>query len=164
MTYNRQRLQLLRLLTTAGALFAVALFAGCGGGPTVVSEVSGVITINGKPYPNVKVSFYPQDENLDASFVATGTTDGTGAFQLTMSGERIGCAATGCKVIVVEPPVPDQIRMDLENGDGNPAAYNNYKKSLKFRPIPSQYTRLKSTPLTADVSEKNKSFEFKLSR
>lgn len=151
---------------TAAFLFAAALVvsSGCGSTTAINAEVSGIVTIDGKPYENVKVSFYPQDSDLDASFVATGTTDASGNFTLEMSGERSGCPCTSCKVIITEPPVPDKIRADLENGDGDPAAYKKYMRSLKLRPIPSRYTRLKSTPLLIEVEQGSPPIELELTR
>lgn len=148
------------------ASFACLLcFAGCGGySPTIVPSVTGVVMIDGKPYPNVVVKFYPQDDRLDASFIASATTDESGAFSLMMSGDKSGCPALLCKVIIGDPPVPNDIRMELENGSGDPADYNRFKKSLKLRPIPTRYTRLMSTPLTAEVSKENHEFEFELTR
>ena len=87
-----------------------------------------------------------------------------------MPGDRSGCPACLCKVTITEAPIPDKIRADLENGDrggdegGSIAAYKQFKNSLPLRPIPQRYTRLKSTPLEAEVSVENFEFEFDVER
>jgi len=66
------------------------LAAGCGSGPNFV-KVSGVVTLNGKPYPNAVVSFQPvgSKENPNPGEGSVAITDANGRFELkTRSGQN----------------------------------------------------------------------------
>jgi len=71
-------------ITRLAALAAgLGLLAGCGGGPKLVA-VSGVVTLDGKPYPNAVVSFQPigSKDNLDPGGGSMGVTDSGGRYML----------------------------------------------------------------------------------
>lgn len=72
-------------------LSAAALIAGCGGGPKVV-PVSGVVTVDGKPYKDAVVSFQPvgTKENPNPGRGSAGITDGQGRFTLVYDGTEPG--------------------------------------------------------------------------
>jgi hypothetical protein len=77
-----------------GALLALSA-AGCGGAKTV--PVKGVITFDRKPLPNASVIFNAQDKGgRDAS----GTTDATGAFQVSTFQPKDGALPGLYKVTV----------------------------------------------------------------
>ncbi len=73
--------------TTVARLAALAaglgLLAGCGGGPRL-ARVSGVVTLDGKPYPNAVVSFQPigGKDNENPGGGSMGVTDASGRFVL----------------------------------------------------------------------------------
>jgi hypothetical protein len=73
-----------------GLVLATAL--GCGGDGPKMSEVSGVVTINGKPYPNAVVSFQPlgTKENPNPGRGSSGYTDESGRFTLKTDEGRTG--------------------------------------------------------------------------
>jgi hypothetical protein len=78
-----------RTLCVAGFCVAVALASGCGGdGPKYV-PVSGVVTLDGKPYPNAFVSFQPKSskENPEPGRGSMGLTDASGRFVLKYDGK-----------------------------------------------------------------------------
>jgi hypothetical protein len=60
-----------------------ALAAGCSGGPKL-APVSGVVTLDGKPYPNAVVSFQPigGKGNENPGRGSMGLTDANGRFEL----------------------------------------------------------------------------------
>lgn len=64
---------------------------GCGGGPKIVS-VSGVVTLDGKPYPNAIVSFQPvgTKDNPNPGRGSSGLTDASGKYTLTYDGRQPG--------------------------------------------------------------------------
>ena len=64
------------------SLSLAALLAGLLGGPPL-AEVSGKVTMNGKPLKNVKVDFHPDPDKGTNGTGSTGTTDEDGKFTLT---------------------------------------------------------------------------------
>lgn len=136
---------------------------GCDRGPSFVNEVSGTVKIDGKPFSKVKVTFVPQI-NVDGSFMPTGVTDEDGSFTLSMLGNDAGCPAAKCKVTITESSPPDEIQENLMSENPDDRMLSRYLKSLKLRPIPKTYTRLKLTPLVVDVSDDNHVFDFELER
>ncbi len=67
---------------------AIATMVGCGGGYSgpPVGSVSGTVTINGKPAPDVVVEFTPTDGGRGSS----GTTDESGQYQLIYTSNKLG--------------------------------------------------------------------------
>tara|TARA_R110002111_G_scaffold168038_1_gene233787 strand:+ start:46561 stop:46980 length:420 start_codon:yes stop_codon:yes gene_type:complete len=65
------------------AIYAGCLVAGCGGSgeeeAPPLAEVSGMVTLNGKPLPKATVMFFPVKEGR----VSTGVTDDNGAYSLS---------------------------------------------------------------------------------
>jgi hypothetical protein len=70
-----------RIVAAAGLLLAGA--AGCGPGPKF-ARVTGVVTVNGKPYKNAVVSFQPMGTlaNPNPGRGSSGLTDEAGRFAL----------------------------------------------------------------------------------
>jgi len=136
---------------------------GCDNGPSFVSEVTGTVTIDGKPFPKVKVTFVPQI-NIEGNFMPTAVTDETGNFSLSMLGGEAGCPAVECKVIVTEPSPPSEIQENMMAENPDDRMLKKYLRSLKHRPIPENYTLLKFTPFVFEVSDDNHVFDLELER
>ena len=146
------------------ALLALGIMtiAGCGTPPPEIVPVTGVLTCNGAPLGNALVSFVPMQEGLDGNFTASGVTDRAGKFSLQLPGQsEPGCCACECKVLVVEGPIPGDSRGQDEK---SLLASARFRKSLTNRPIPKEYERVGTTPLTYTVSAEIKSFEIDLTR
>lgn len=151
---------LVQLALAVGLIF----FVGCGGGPNPeLLPVSGVVTIDGKPLPNAAVRFVPMEEGLDGNFIASAITDKKGEFSLRLQGkEEIGCVACLCKVTIEDQPMPGKVRSAY--GSGNQALIDRYNKSLKNRPIPTQYKLLRTTPLKYEISAEQTEFNIEIER
>lgn len=68
-------------------LAAISMVLGCGGGSGgSVGSVSGMVTIQGKPAPNVVVEFTPAEGGRGSS----GTTDSSGKYELIYSSSQMG--------------------------------------------------------------------------
>ena len=136
--------------------FALVL-AGCSGGTTVeVVPVSGVLMLRGKPLPNAEIKLVPMADGLDGNFVASGVSNAKGEFTLRLPGkDESGCCACDCKVLVVEGPIPG----DRGEDEAPIMKAANFLKSLKNRPIPEKYERLRSTPLTLTIVPDNPKIE-----
>ena len=72
------------------------LLAGCGG-PYKTASVSGRVTVNGKPLPNVAVVFQPlaTADNKEPGPGSTGVTDSDGRYTLTIVGKSSRGAVVG---------------------------------------------------------------------
>jgi hypothetical protein len=73
-------------VVVAACLLSFAL-AGCSGGPKFV-PVSGVVKVNGQPYPHAVVTFQPigTSENPNPGRGSSANTDEQGRFQLVCDG------------------------------------------------------------------------------
>lgn len=63
-------------------LFAAFLVLGCGG--PKAAQVSGRITLDGKPLANGRVNFQPMGESLTTGIGSYGRTDANGEYTLTL--------------------------------------------------------------------------------
>jgi len=72
------------MATTALGLLGLALLAGCGESGPKLAKVSGVVTLDGKPFPNAYVSFQPMAEGgkPDPGPGSVGRTDEQGRFRM----------------------------------------------------------------------------------
>ena len=79
------------------AIFTACFAWGCGGDNVV--PVSGVLLHKGKPVPDTRVNFYP-DEGRPVS----GVTDGQGLFKLRYDAKRDGVEIGNHKVVLEFAP------------------------------------------------------------
>ena len=86
---------------------SAALLAGCGGGPDI-APVSGRVTMDGKPLPNVYVTFQPNPgpDVENAGRGSVGVTDDDGRFTLEYEGGRSG-AVVGKHIVRITPVQPE---------------------------------------------------------
>jgi hypothetical protein len=108
----------MRTVFCAGLALAVLATAGCGGGPKI-AEVSGVVTLNGKPYPGAIVSFQPvgTKENPNPGRGSVGETDENGRFTLTYDGEESGALVGKHRVRIFT-----KIGAEIPDTEGDPVA------------------------------------------
>jgi hypothetical protein len=83
-----------RLLTMAAV---VGLAAGCNSEPFKIAPVSGQVTLNGKPVPQVEVSFNPiaTEGNNSPGPGSYGRTDAAGHYALKLIGTETKGAVVG---------------------------------------------------------------------
>ena len=94
-------------------LVAAVLIAatGCGGGSEVdLGEVTGTVTLDGKPLPNAYVQFIPQGGGRPAG----GTTDEAGNYKLIYSASAAGALVGPAKVSITtgdpeDPKRPEKL-------------------------------------------------------
>jgi len=123
------------------ALLAAGLLAGCSSGPKL-AKVSGVVKLNGKPYPNALVSFQPVGgkNNPNPGRGSMGQTDADGHFALlydgTVEGALVGPHTVRITTLpgkgVHEPPAPAE-----GSPDGVPRPTGI--KSNELDPIPLEW-------------------------
>ena len=127
-----------RLLAVAFAAVCVAGY-GCSRG-SGMGSVSGVVTMDGKPLPNVVVTFVP----MEGGRAATGKTDASGKYELVYM-DRRGAPIGKHKVSVTTPPeaqATPEVRSDspeyMKQAMTGGAA--EYAKAAAFKePIPPRY-------------------------
>jgi len=126
--------------TAIGFLGAVLLLAlaGCGAQTKwEYAEVEGKVTLGGKELSGVIVVFYPDNEEAKQLPYATGTTDTSGKYTLTLQSGKPG-ALVGMNRVVVHWPLPE--RRDDQTRPPPPSAA-----------IPVPYTVVSDTPLRFEV-------------
>lgn len=134
----------LQLLVALCCLMAVI---GCGrenDAPDTVA-VTGIVTYQGNPVPNLSVGFVPEKGML-----ATGTTDSSGRFELTTSAPGDGAIAGSYKVAInfVPEKTPEM--------PGFPGSENVSKS-----PIPTKYADINTSGLAATVESDASKNDFK---
>lgn len=120
---------------------------GCGGendAPETVS-VTGIVTYQGNPMPNLSVGFIPEKGML-----ASGITDADGRFDLTTSEAGDGAIVGSYKVSINF--VPEQ----TPEMPGFPGSENAPKS-----PIPTKYADISTSGLTATVDSDPAKNDFK---
>jgi hypothetical protein len=98
----------------AGVVAALALLAGCGDSNTAICRVSGTLTYQGQPIPQVYLRFEPDDLTTKATSMAV--TDANGKFEM-MLGSTPGVYRGKVKVYCDDPlaamgaktPVPAEV-------------------------------------------------------
>jgi hypothetical protein len=123
---------------SAAVLSIVLAATGCGS-PKTAPEVSGTVTMGGKPLAGVIVTFYPVTEGRDGLPYARGTTDGAGHYTLTLPDGKPG-AVVGQSRVVVNWPLHD--RSDTPDKQA---------KRPTQPVIPIRYTVATETPLLFEV-------------
>lgn len=129
---------------------AVLWLPGCGGGMDDmpdIGQVSGVITLNGKPGTELMVTFQP--ENGRPSYA---TTDETGAYELTYNSDVSG-AKIGSNLVTISSASGE----NEDYGDGGSGEEGSLEEADA---IPAKYNTLASTNPEMTVEVKAGSNEF----
>lgn len=138
----------------ATVLAAVCISTGCGDSAGYkVAPVSGVVTLDGQPAPNVEVTFQPigTTENPNPGPSASGRADAAGRFSLKTVRDEPGAVVGKNRVRITTPPPPRSGGSDSGVGeeifrDPIPARYNA-STELEFD-VPSGGTDQADFPLT----------------
>ena len=122
-------------------LLLLAVVCGCNSKPYSVAQVSGRVTLDGKPLPKASITFVPlaTKENMGPGPTATAITDADGRYTLTVDKDTVGAVVGRCRIFVTtrftDPLPPDQ--------DGGPPVL------LPRDKVPDRYNV--RTDLTFDV-------------
>ncbi|MBA2114854.1 carboxypeptidase regulatory-like domain-containing protein [Bremerella alba] len=121
----------------------VISLAGCGQntGPAL-GQVSGTVTLDGKPLSNSMVSFYPDAGGRSAH----GITDKSGKYLLQFTGMKNGALVDTHKVKI-------ETGIQLSESETGP-------KPKKVSQLPARYN--KETELTAKVERGSNTFDYDL--
>jgi hypothetical protein len=95
----------------AGLGLLLLATAGCGKTSSLV-EVTGAVTMDGKPVPGVVVSFFPiTEKGAERLPESRGTTDESGKYTLTCVTEKPGAYVGNHKVVITYPQDRNAPRM-----------------------------------------------------
>jgi hypothetical protein len=111
---------------------------GCTSKPQL-AEVSGIVTLDGKPATRVLVEFVPDQAKGGSQLRSTGETDQEGRFQLLCDDQRNGAAVGAYRVLVRDLLADDD---KFERGS---------RAVVRPSRIPDRYGSAINTPLRADV-------------
>jgi hypothetical protein len=122
------------------AILSALVVAGCGAEIDVV-PVAGLLQCDGRPLPDVLVTFVPEADDGVARPVSRGTTDVTGRFELTAADGRPG-AGVGRHRVVLEDLRPFRAPRNERPGMPPPPVSR----------LTSRYASAHETPLRREVS------------
>ncbi|EAQ81359.1 hypothetical protein DSM3645_23246 [Blastopirellula marina DSM 3645] len=114
---------------------------GCWQSGGELGQVTGTVTLDGKPLPEAMVSFYPEAGGRSAH----GVTDGAGQYLLRYTGSKDG-APLGPHLVKVEVGIP--------MGEGDSPAVR------KVPQLPAKYNT--TSELTAEVKSGSNDIDFEL--
>jgi hypothetical protein len=126
------------------ALVVVALPAllavGCGGGPNL-APVSGVVTVDGKPYPNAVVSFQPlaQPGSTDTGMGSSAVTDENGRYTLTTIDGKNGATVGKHKVRIQTKRENTNAVVDPSKGSDDKPDDGGRPRKTQSEPIPLEW-------------------------
>jgi len=123
--------------------------------------VAGVVKLDGKPLPQVRIQFMPDPQKGTAGPISTGTTDEQGRFELVCADERPGAVVGWHRVVITDMRVrlhrpPRSGRRDDEETEGT-------QRPRRSR-VPEKYTTSAHTPLSVEVKAEKQEMPFDLSR
>ena len=135
-----------RAMVGMWVMLSVLAAAGCSSAPRL-TEVNGVVLLDGKPLAGVRIEFIPEDSADRRLPFSQAETDDNGRYELRCENTQPGAVIGQHKVIVRRPsirPAPD-----APPPPSGPA-------------IPVAYQSVLNTPLTVDVKADQKSYDLVL--
>lgn len=126
-----------KLLALAGLAI---LITGCGGS---MVNVQGTVTLNGKPLPNVNVTY----EDAVKQIRASGVTDAAGKYRLSTQTKDDGAPPGTYQVAVIQPGPAD-----------------SSQTAPQARLFPEKYERIETSGLTKTVQSASNNYDIQLSQ
>ena len=135
----------------------IGMCVGCESQPYKVAPVSGTLTLDGKPAPEVAVMFQPiaEGKNINPGPGSYGITDEQGRYTLKLVGEESPGAVVGKHQVRMDPypkalqqqndaakggaPVVDEPTGPIQIRTKVPAKYNQINSPLEFT-VPAEGT------------------------
>ena len=122
--------------------------AGCSRGPQF-AEVTGQVTLHGRPLPDMEVLFLPDPEAGTWGPPSSGYTDEQGRYQLaTNKGQRGAVVGTHRVCLRDLTTLPTPPLLDAE-GNATRAGPQGAKAAPKVSRVPAAYSSSQHTPLRA---------------
>ena len=132
------------------ALGLLLVLAGCGEGESDAPQlgtVTGTVTSGGQPVVGATVTFLPDSASGTVGPASTGSTDESGKYSLTGSGDA-GAVVGTHKVSIACPMITSSA-----SGEAPPAGACN---------LPAEVSSIDTTPLTREVKAGDNTIDFDL--
>jgi hypothetical protein len=123
----------------------LTLQLGCGDGQESRMPVSGLVTLNGQPLADAKVTLMPKDGRR----AANGLTDSSGRFESATTFSKGDGAVIGDHYVAITPKNPPPMPGDEISSPGSPGPG---KREKYVAPIPEKYGIPKESGLEVSVS------------
>lgn len=134
---------------------------GCGSSGPALHSVTGKVTLDGQPLPNVNVSFFPSNSKLPSS---GGLTDSQGVYKLTTAQGASGAVAGKHKVTVYGGQTGGTARPEGMYKDGGTKDAMGKSVAPKIEsPVPEKYSSPDKSTLEKDVAAKSNVIDLELS-
>jgi len=153
----------MRILFKQAFVFIAMSCLGCGSGGPALYSVTGKVTLDGQPLPNVNVAFFPSDQKLPSS---GGIADSQGVYRLTTAQGLSGAVAGKHKITVYggQQGGPTARPEELYKNAGSKMDANGKPVGPKFEnPVPEKYALPDKSNLEKDVAAKANVIDLELS-
>ena len=133
-------------------LIIIVMMSGCGDTAPQTNSVTGVVTLDGEPLPEVAVMFSPEPQEGKRTIESTALTDENGKYELvyTLRSSTSNTPVSGKGAIAGRHIV----------------TVSDYKMMAEHLPrpgrVPLPYTKPSSTPLIFEVKEGPQSIDIRL--
>lgn len=125
------------------------LLVGCSREPER-GPVSGVVTLDGKPLPNVMVMFVPDPEHGTPGLRSVALTDNDGRYVMFTDKDQNGASVGTHRVSLYDPlafPVPEDGLSKMLSQFGQEKKPPHEPKPAPKSRVPAAYTDVSKTPL-----------------
>jgi hypothetical protein len=126
-----------------------------------LTEVEGVVFVDGEPLPRAQIQFVPELKEFGSDYNSRAVTDDQGKFKLVCRKTGEPGAAIGINRVIVWEYTPPELR---DNSEETRLKLSEYVEELKNRPIPELYSSVGKTPLKIDVTAAQKEYNIFLLR
>ena len=110
--------------------------AGCGSGGPPTAKVSGTVTLDGKPLPDIRVTFQPDNKSEELQGMGSyGLTDANGKFELKLSDTQSPGAVVGGHTVILA----DKLAEDPADSDAGAAPKVKSRVPAKLVKSPLHY-------------------------
>lgn len=145
---------------TIGLLIASSWIAsaGCGSGVAEGGQVTGLVTLDGQPVANAKVTFFKTGDNAGVSDSIVALTDAEGRYNLSGGDPSYRGTAPGSYKVTVYKLVPVKNAVLPEDADPEQIEASGLGKNT----LPAKTARPHTTTLTATVQDGPNTFDIAL--
>ena len=150
------------LLLICGCLIFLGGMTGCGPRGPKVQMVHGSVTLDGKPFDGVTITFAPVGEGN----MGFATTDEKGNFRISTLGARPATGTTtGTYKVSFDKLVPDgpqPTQKELADPNFDPSTTKKYNIDKVVQKVPKKYLSGDTSGIEMTVEKGENVFDFKL--
>ena len=143
-------------------LAGLTSLVGCNRGPAI-AEVVGIVKLDGKPMPNVKIMFMPDPQKGTVGPISAAVTDDEGHFKLTCEDQRDG-AVVGWHKVAIFDGSQNLYRTPRNGRRDDDAPVAKPKPRPKGPHVPDKYASAAKSPLELEVKDTKNNLEIPLTK